>query len=96
MVSYVNSFEVAVADEARRRGHQGVLCGHIHRAEMRMIDGVLYCNDGDWVESRTALVEHADGQLELLAWQPDREAQAQLRLQAPAAVASRAVGVTAP
>ncbi len=77
VVSYVNSFEVAVADEARRRGHQGVLCGHIHRAEMRMIDGILYCNDGDWVESRTALVEHADGRLELLAWQPDPEAGTQ-------------------
>ncbi len=46
------------------------VCGHIHRAEMRDIDGILYCNDGDWVESRTALVEHFDGRLELLEWQP--------------------------
>jgi UDP-2,3-diacylglucosamine pyrophosphatase LpxH len=45
-----------------------VVCGHIHRAEMRDIDGILYCNDGDWVESRTALVEHQDGRLELLHW----------------------------
>ncbi|MGZ5179605.1 MAG: UDP-2,3-diacylglucosamine diphosphatase, partial [Ramlibacter sp.] len=52
----------------RRRGHQGVVCGHIHRAEMREIGGVLYCNDGDWVESRTALVEHHDGRLELVQW----------------------------
>jgi UDP-2,3-diacylglucosamine pyrophosphatase LpxH len=74
VVSYVNSFEEAVASEARRRGHQGVLCGHIHRAEMRMIDDVLYCNDGDWVESRTALVEHPDGQLEMIAWRPAHEA----------------------
>ncbi len=92
VVSYVNSFEEAVAAEARRRGHQGVLCGHIHRAEMRMIDGVLYCNDGDWVESRTALVEHADGHLEMLAWQPDREAL----LQNTPAPAGQAVGAIAP
>jgi len=57
-----------VASEARRRGHQGVVCGHIHRAEMRDIGGTLYCNDGDWVESRTALVEHHDGRLELIHW----------------------------
>jgi UDP-2,3-diacylglucosamine pyrophosphatase LpxH len=67
-LNYVTSFEQAVAHEARRRGHHGVVCGHIHRAEMRTIDGVLYCNDGDWVESRTALVEHLDGQLELVQW----------------------------
>ena len=67
-VSYVTGFEEAVAHEARKRGHDGVVCGHIHRAEMREIGGVLYCNDGDWVESRTALVEHHDGRLELLYW----------------------------
>ena len=67
-VSYVGDFEGAVAREARWRGVDGVVCGHIHRAEMRMIDGVLYCNDGDWVESLTALVEHADGQLAVVDW----------------------------
>lgn len=67
-VSYVSDFEQAVAREARRRGVDGVVCGHIHHAEMRRIDGVLYCNDGDWVESLTALVEHADGRLALLDW----------------------------
>jgi UDP-2,3-diacylglucosamine pyrophosphatase LpxH len=67
-VSYIGDFEIAVAREARRRGADGVVCGHIHHAEMRMIDGVLYCNDGDWVESLTALVEHADGRLEILDW----------------------------
>jgi UDP-2,3-diacylglucosamine pyrophosphatase LpxH len=69
-VSYVSDFEAAVAREAQRRGYQGVVCGHIHRAEMRTIDGILYCNDGDWVESRTALVEHMDGTLELVTWAP--------------------------
>ena len=67
-LNYVTEFETAVAREARQRGHHGVVCGHIHRAEMRTIDGTLYCNDGDWVESRTALVEHPDGRLELLHW----------------------------
>ena len=67
-VSYVGDFESAVAREARSRGVHGVVCGHIHHAEMRMIDGVLYCNDGDWVESLTALVEHADGRLEIIDW----------------------------
>ncbi len=69
-VNYVMDFEDAVAREARQRGHDGVVCGHIHRAEMRMIEGTLYCNDGDWVESRTALVEHHDGRLELVHWAP--------------------------
>jgi UDP-2,3-diacylglucosamine pyrophosphatase LpxH len=67
-VSYVTSFEQAVAMEARRRGLDGVICGHIHHAEMRDIDGIVYCNDGDWVESLTALVEHIDGQMELIHW----------------------------
>jgi UDP-2,3-diacylglucosamine pyrophosphatase LpxH len=61
-------FADAVADEARRRGVDGVVCGHIHHAELREIGGILYCNTGDWVESCTALVEHFDGRLELIDW----------------------------
>jgi UDP-2,3-diacylglucosamine pyrophosphatase LpxH len=64
----LGDFENAVAREARKRGVQGVVCGHIHHAEMRDIDGILYCNDGDWVESLTALAEHADGTLEIIDW----------------------------
>jgi len=67
-VSYIGEFETAVAREALKRGVQGVVCGHIHHAELREIEGVLYANDGDWVESLTALVEHADGRLEILDW----------------------------
>ena len=67
-VNFIGDFEAAVAQEARRQGYQGVVCGHIHHAEIRDIQGILYCNDGDWVESRTALVEHLDGRLELLHW----------------------------
>ena len=72
-LNYVIDFEHAVAHEARRRGHQGVVCGHIHRAEIRDIGGVLYCNDGDWVESCTALVEDHDGRLELVSWLPGHQ-----------------------
>ena len=68
-VSYVSDFERAVAHEARKRGVDGVVCGHIHHAEIRDIDGLLYCNDGDWVESMTALVEHFDGELAIVEWQ---------------------------
>ncbi|MCI3131897.1 UDP-2,3-diacylglucosamine diphosphatase [Phenylobacterium aquaticum] len=67
-LQFVENFEAAVADEARRRGVDGVICGHIHKAEMRDIDGISYINDGDWVESCSALVEHADGRLEILEW----------------------------
>jgi UDP-2,3-diacylglucosamine pyrophosphatase LpxH len=67
-VNFISDFEVAVAQEAQRRGFDGVVCGHIHHAEIRDVNGVLYCNDGDWVESRTALVEHADGRLEIIRW----------------------------
>jgi UDP-2,3-diacylglucosamine pyrophosphatase LpxH len=67
-VSFIGDFEAAVAREARRRGVDGVICGHIHHAELREIDGVTYANDGDWVESLTALVEHGDGRLEVIDW----------------------------
>ena len=78
-LNYVTDFEEAVAAEARKRGHHGVVCGHIHRAEMREIGGTLYCNDGDWVESRTALVEHLDGRLELLQWNGRQPVTRELR-----------------
>ncbi len=67
-LNYVSDFERAVAHEAQRRGYQGVVCGHIHHAEIRDIDDVTYCNDGDWVESLSALVEHEDGRFELIFW----------------------------
>ena len=71
-VQFVADFEAAVADEARRRGVDGVICGHIHKADMRTIDGIAYANDGDWVESCTALVEHHDGRFEILEWAKHR------------------------
>lgn len=75
-VNFISDFEQAVAHEAKKRGHQGVVCGHIHHAEIREIEGILYCNDGDWVESLTALVEHHDGRLELVRWGEAAPAQA--------------------
>ncbi len=72
-VQFIDNYETAVAEEARKRGVDGVICGHIHHAEMREIDGILYCNDGDWVESCTALVEHHDGRLEILHWAEERK-----------------------
>ncbi len=67
-VRYIDDYELAIAEEARRRGVDGVVCGHIHKAEIRQFGAITYCNDGDWVESCTALVEHGDGRLEILDW----------------------------
>jgi UDP-2,3-diacylglucosamine pyrophosphatase LpxH len=67
-VNFIGQFEKVMTDEARRRGCDGVVCGHIHKAEIRDIDGVLYCNDGDWVESLSALVETVEGELKIIYW----------------------------
>ncbi len=67
-VEYVCRFQDAVAREARERGFDGVVCGHIHHAAIERIQGILYLNDGDWVESCTALAEDAHGHLEILRW----------------------------
>ncbi len=57
-----------VSKECKERGLDGVVCGHIHHAEIKEIDGITYYNDGDFVESCTALVEHFDGKMELVYW----------------------------
>ncbi len=75
-VSYMTDFEEALAHEARRRGFDGVVCGHIHKAGIRDIGGILYCNDGDWVESLTALVELESGELRVVDWRAIEEARA--------------------
>ncbi|MCB1739488.1 MAG: UDP-2,3-diacylglucosamine diphosphatase, partial [Gammaproteobacteria bacterium] len=71
-VQYISNFEECVAYEAKKRKVDGVVCGHIHRAEIREMEGTLYCNCGDWVESNTALVEHMDGRLELIHWSQEK------------------------
>jgi UDP-2,3-diacylglucosamine pyrophosphatase LpxH len=67
-VSFIGDYEAAVIREARRRGVDGVVCGHIHHAELREDGEVVYANCGDWVESLTALVEHHDGRFEVFDW----------------------------
>lgn len=67
-VAFITDFEDVLINEARRQGYDGVVCGHIHRPEIRTIDGITYCNDGDWVESLSALVEDQDGKLQLIYW----------------------------
>jgi UDP-2,3-diacylglucosamine pyrophosphatase LpxH len=66
--NYVAKFQAACLQAAREAGLDGVVCGHIHRADLAVCDGLLYCNDGDWVESCTALVESDTGRLGLIHW----------------------------
>jgi UDP-2,3-diacylglucosamine pyrophosphatase LpxH len=67
-VAFIGAFEDAVVANARQRGAEVVVCGHIHHAAMRQVGPILYINCGDWVESRTAIAEHLDGRLELIRW----------------------------
>ncbi|MFP8966387.1 UDP-2,3-diacylglucosamine diphosphatase [Pokkaliibacter sp. CJK22405] len=86
-VSFISDYEEALAHECRRRGFHGVICGHIHHAEMRKIGEVRYLNCGDWVESCTAMVEELDGTLRLIHWREERLRQ-QPDQQQPLALAS--------
>jgi UDP-2,3-diacylglucosamine pyrophosphatase LpxH len=72
-VDFIFEFENNLAAYCRKRGFDGVICGHIHHAEIKLIDGVVYMNDGDWVESCTALVEHHDGRWEIVTWTQERD-----------------------
>lgn len=67
-VNFISNFEQVLAGEAQRRHVDGVVCGHIHKAEVKLINDTLYCNCGDWVESLSALVEYPDGRLEIIYW----------------------------
>jgi UDP-2,3-diacylglucosamine pyrophosphatase LpxH len=67
-VEFISRYEEVVARAAAQRGVDGVVCGHIHTAEFRRIEGIEYWNDGDWVEGGNALVEHFDGRMEILHW----------------------------
>lgn len=68
IVSRAGNFEKKLAAAAREAGAAGVICGHIHRACIHMVEGVQYVNTGDWVESGTAVAEHHDGRLEIIRW----------------------------
>jgi UDP-2,3-diacylglucosamine pyrophosphatase LpxH len=91
-VQFVFQFEEAVAHEAQLRGLDGVVCGHIHTAEIRQFGNITYYNDGDWVESCTALVEEADGQMSILDW----AAHVRDRLKTSAAKPAKTQVVTEP
>lgn len=80
-VSYITDFEDVLAHECERRGFDGVVCGHIHHPEIRRVRAVEYLNCGDWVESCSALVEDADGRIEVLRWR-EREPREQTWRQA--------------
>jgi UDP-2,3-diacylglucosamine pyrophosphatase LpxH len=67
-VNYMGRFEEVLVAEARREGVDGIVCGHIHHAAIENYDGIAYLNSGDWVESCTAIVEHLDGQFEIIRW----------------------------
>lgn len=67
-VKYLGNYRAALADEANRRQVDGIVCGHVHQAEISEYLGIMYCNDGDWIESCTALIEHHSGLLEIVHW----------------------------
>jgi UDP-2,3-diacylglucosamine pyrophosphatase LpxH len=72
-VDFIFKFEENLANYCKKRGFDGVICGHIHHAEIKEINGVAYMNDGDWVESCTALVEHHDGRWEIVTWTKEKD-----------------------
>jgi UDP-2,3-diacylglucosamine pyrophosphatase LpxH len=74
-IPYLVAYERRAAEEARRRGYDGVVCGHLHVAELATFEGIVYANDGDWVDSCTALVERRDGTLAILDWPAVRAAR---------------------
>jgi UDP-2,3-diacylglucosamine pyrophosphatase LpxH len=65
-IDFIFEFELTITAYAKRKGYDGVICGHIHYAEIKTVNDITYMNDGDWVESKTALVEHMDGRWEIL------------------------------
>jgi UDP-2,3-diacylglucosamine pyrophosphatase LpxH len=93
-VAFVSSYEEAVAQEAIARGLDGVVCGHIHCAEIRQFGGITYYNDGDWVESCTALTEDAIGAIVIVDWAAEKAAEAGARFQIEAELGSE-IGVGA-
>jgi UDP-2,3-diacylglucosamine pyrophosphatase LpxH len=67
-VAFMSDFETLITDYCHKQKSDGVICGHVHRADIKVINGIEYMNDGDWVESCTALVEHYDGTWEIIKW----------------------------
>ena len=72
-VKYIGEYEITIANFAKRKKVDGIVCGHIHKAANQNLDGINYLNCGDWVESCTALVEHLDGRMEIIEWDKLRQ-----------------------
>jgi UDP-2,3-diacylglucosamine pyrophosphatase LpxH len=72
-LAYLDDFEGLIVDYCRNKNAAGIICGHVHHADIKLIDGIEYMNDGDWVESCTALVEHHDGRWEIIEWLKERK-----------------------
>ena len=68
-MNFIGKYEEALSQDAKQRGFHGVICGHIHHAAIRWINGIHYVNTGDWVESCTAIVEEPNGELRLIDWE---------------------------
>lgn len=77
-VNYISDFEEAITHQCHRDGYDGVVCGHIHHAEISEFNGVAYMNCGDWVESCTALVEDADGVYRIIEWRGEQRADGEV------------------
>jgi UDP-2,3-diacylglucosamine pyrophosphatase LpxH len=71
-LAFIDDFETDIARKAKQRGFDGVVAGHIHQACLREVEGITYANDGDWVDSCTALVEEPDGTLRVVDWMQER------------------------
>jgi UDP-2,3-diacylglucosamine pyrophosphatase LpxH len=97
-LNFIWDFEASVARHARERGMNGVICGHIHAAAIREVDGIRYLNCGDWVDSCTGIVEHLDGRMELVHWAqgPASPARREPERSAESATSRPASGVGAP
>jgi UDP-2,3-diacylglucosamine pyrophosphatase LpxH len=70
-VAFINNFEERTSAYCKSHQYDGIICGHIHVAAIKQIDGIDYMNCGDWVESATALVEHIDGTFEIVEFKLD-------------------------
>jgi UDP-2,3-diacylglucosamine pyrophosphatase LpxH len=70
---FLLGFEKNISEYCKKKGYDGVICGHIHHAEIKEIDGILYMNDGDWVESCTALVESHTGVWQIIHWTKEKD-----------------------
>jgi UDP-2,3-diacylglucosamine pyrophosphatase LpxH len=72
-VAFMSDFEVLITDYCQKQNADGVICGHVHKADIKKIGDIEYMNDGDWVESCTSLVEHHDGRWEILTWTQEND-----------------------